>query len=130
MAGWAQPSRPGAPLGRVERTYRDVRDFERSGLRSRESQVLVHKDHVSPEIPALGAKDIRWFGWNRQRRRKRVRKDVSMKAVVYHGPRDVRVSDVPDAEIERPTPVKKYNQRLRDVIAAGKSAASRRGVRT
>ena len=26
-----------------------------------------------------------------------------MKAVVYHGPRDVRVSDVPDAEIERPT---------------------------
>ena len=53
-----------------------------------------------------------------------------MKAVVYHGPRDVRVSDVPDAEIERPTPVKKYNQRLRDLIAAGKSAASRRGVRT
>ena len=26
-----------------------------------------------------------------------------MKAVVYQGPRDVRVSDVPDAEIERPT---------------------------
>jgi len=26
-----------------------------------------------------------------------------MKAVVYHGPRDVRVSDVPDARIERPT---------------------------
>jgi glutathione-independent formaldehyde dehydrogenase len=26
-----------------------------------------------------------------------------MKAVVYHGPRDVRVSDVPDAELERPT---------------------------
>ena len=26
-----------------------------------------------------------------------------MKAVVYHGPRDVRVSDVPDAEIEHPT---------------------------
>jgi len=26
-----------------------------------------------------------------------------MKAVVYHGPRDVRVSEVPDPEIERPT---------------------------
>ena len=28
-----------------------------------------------------------------------------MKAVVYNGPRDVRVSDVPDAKIERPTDV-------------------------
>ena len=27
----------------------------------------------------------------------------AMKAVVYQGPRDVRVSDVPDAKIERPT---------------------------
>ncbi len=28
-----------------------------------------------------------------------------MKALVYHGPRDVRVKDVPDAKIERPTDV-------------------------
>ncbi len=28
-----------------------------------------------------------------------------MKAVVYQGPRDVAVTDVPDAEIERPTDV-------------------------
>jgi len=28
-----------------------------------------------------------------------------MKAVVYHGPRDVRVADVPDARIEKPTDV-------------------------
>jgi len=28
-----------------------------------------------------------------------------MKAVVYHGPRDVRIANVPDAKIERPTDV-------------------------
>ncbi|WP_286958864.1 alcohol dehydrogenase catalytic domain-containing protein [Arsenicicoccus sp. UBA7492] len=28
-----------------------------------------------------------------------------MKAVVYQGPRDVAVTDVPDAKIERPTDV-------------------------
>ncbi len=28
-----------------------------------------------------------------------------MKAVVYNGPRDVSVKDVPDAKIERPTDV-------------------------
>ena len=28
-----------------------------------------------------------------------------MKAIVYHGPRDIRVANVPDAKIERPTDV-------------------------
>ena len=28
-----------------------------------------------------------------------------MKALIYNGPRDVRVKDVPDAKIERPTDV-------------------------
>ena len=64
---------------------------------------LCAETKFRPGISTLGAKDIRRFGWNRQLRRKRIWKDVSMKAVVYHGPRDVRVGDVPDAEIERPT---------------------------
>ena len=33
------------------------------------------------------------------------RLEIRMKAVVYQGPRDVAVTDVPDAKIERPTDV-------------------------
>ncbi len=36
-------------------------------------------------------------------RREQSNQDHKMKALIYHGPRDVRIKNVPDAKIERPT---------------------------